>query len=555
MPPCQGGDTGSTPVTCSIDILYRMCLNCTCFKNTYMSLDRLRSTLLQHPKVATLGIPSSLGAPTGVLTGDAPRVFREGLEEMAQFLGVEINDLGDIPCPSRRESNIGGPDELKFVDAIATVACATAVQVRDAILRGEFPICVGGDHSITFGTVPGALAALRSIHGTEAELGIICSDAHLDMHTHKTSNSKNAHGTSMAGVMGYGDPRLVGILRNEVPMAVKPSNVIHLGSREIDEAEIRFAKEHGVQVFTMQDLREGGLGPVYEAIKDLRKRVQGVWWDMDIDGLDPSVGPATGMASPYGISNVQILDLARHFKTTEGAPLVGMEIAEFVPRRDIANITRDLILETAALLLGGDYSHYAKVGSCAPEQGELAAADRPLRRKIIEAEKRLETLIRELEMDMEVISPRFEERKLCGACVGEIAGLIRQMLTHRGDLREWVHAQDSMRDTAAYFHSDLIYDYLPPDLQPNYQDALNQPFTASTHPSPIAANYLRLLVLKIAALEAIMDRPDFWRKVPEFQKRRKAGGIGKLVFRVSDAALSLLGKLPRDFPQHPSIRE
>ena len=63
--------------------------------------------------------------------------------------------------------------------------------------RGNFPLVLGGDHSIAIGTLAGLAKKYKN-------LGVIWYDAHADMNTAETSPSGNIHGMPLAVSMGLG---------------------------------------------------------------------------------------------------------------------------------------------------------------------------------------------------------------------------------------------------------------------------------------------------------------------------------------------------------------
>jgi hypothetical protein len=206
--------------------------------------------------------------------------------------------------------------------------------------------------------------------------------------------------------------------------------------------------------------------------------------------------------------------------------------------------------------LGGDFSPYAQAGSVAPATAEVRAPSRQIQQALIDAEARLEALIQGLEEDMKFISRAYIERKLCGAVLINdiVSSLVDQTLRHKGNLKEWVCAQDSIRRTGEIFAENILYDFLPERCREAYADAKNNPYTSSNSPFPEQANRLRLLELKIAALEDLIAFPRFWGNDPEFQKRKSTGLVGKIVFGISDTITWLSEKMDLGLTPNPSSR-
>ena len=72
-----------------------------------------------------------------------------------------------------------------------------AHKVDKVILEGSFPLVLGGDHSISIGTVAGVAKHYQN-------LGVIWYDAHGDLNTVETSPSGNIHGMPLAVNLGLG---------------------------------------------------------------------------------------------------------------------------------------------------------------------------------------------------------------------------------------------------------------------------------------------------------------------------------------------------------------
>src|SRR5690606_30805563 len=112
------------------------------------------------------------------------------LEPALEALGHEVSDLGNVEVPvAESMTSHPGRGELRFADAIAAT-CAAAMARLAELPPGSFPISLGGDHSISMGTVPGSAGGGR--------VGLLWIDAHADLNTPDTSPSGNVHGMPLA---------------------------------------------------------------------------------------------------------------------------------------------------------------------------------------------------------------------------------------------------------------------------------------------------------------------------------------------------------------------
>jgi agmatinase len=110
-----------------------------------------------------------------------------------------------------------------------------------------------------------------------------------------------------------------------------PGPTVQLGIRSFSQEEADFARAHAdrVSLFTMTRIARAGWRSV---LRRLEKLVAGtdVYLTIDVDGLDPSVVPATGTPEPGGLSWEQALDIVR--TVGRAGRVVAMDCVELAPR-------------------------------------------------------------------------------------------------------------------------------------------------------------------------------------------------------------------------------
>src|SRR5947209_14598014 len=116
---------------------------------------------------------------------------------------------------------------MKYFDPIVAMSEETAGRVADIVALGYFPLTLGGDHSMSLGSVTGV-----TVH---RQVGVIWFDAHGDFNVPETSPSGNIHGMVLSALAGEGDSRLVQ-LGGRAPK-VRPGNIALVGVRELDVGE------------------------------------------------------------------------------------------------------------------------------------------------------------------------------------------------------------------------------------------------------------------------------------------------------------------------------
>lgn len=158
---------------------------------------------VKNNNISIIGVPLQYGADhKGVDMG--PGAIRgSNVHQRLEYLGYRLQDKGDILVNRSTEAYKAG-EKLKHLKEIHNVNSQLCQVVSEEMGKGQFPLVLGGDHSIAIGTIKGVLQHV-------SRLGVIWFDAHTDVNTHETTYSGNIHGMSLAVALGYGHPDLVSI--------------------------------------------------------------------------------------------------------------------------------------------------------------------------------------------------------------------------------------------------------------------------------------------------------------------------------------------------------
>lgn len=210
-------------------------------------------------------------------------------------------DLGDLEPAS-------GTDMLKRVEQ----------RVFQLLRHGARVLCLGGDHSITF-------PILRAYGRQYPGIGILHLDAHPDLYDELDGN-RYSHACPFARIM---EEELAGRL-------------VQVGVRTMNRHQRRQARRFGVEVIEMSAwhdrFRPHFNGPVYLSI--------------DLDVLDPAFAPGVSHHEPGGLSTRDVIGLLQRLE----APVVGADIVECNPDRDVAGMTAmvgaKLLKEIVSLMAG-----------------------------------------------------------------------------------------------------------------------------------------------------------------------------------------------------------
>lgn len=275
-----------------------------------------------------IGVPIDLGADRrGVDMG--PSAIRYAhLHNKLDSLGYAYEDKGNIEVPIQEMCEITDP-KLKYIDCIIPMGRRVAGAVATSIQAGHLPIVLGGDHSLSVGSIRGA--------ARDRKIGVIWVDAHADFNTAETTPSGNIHGMPLAALCGLGDPRLV-TLWDETPPVLDPKRVAVIGARDLDPGEKQNLREAGVMVQSMEQIDRHGMVSVLEkAIERVSQDVDGIYLSFDMDALDPRHAPGVGTPVPGGLT-FREAHLACEV-IAETGKLVGMDMVEVNPILDIQNQT------------------------------------------------------------------------------------------------------------------------------------------------------------------------------------------------------------------------
>lgn len=188
-----------------------------------------------------------------------------------------------------------------FRDLTTDAACR---QIQDAVsaelAANMFPVLLGGEHTVTVPAVQACLAQYPDLH-------VVQIDAHLDLRDQYEDNP-NSHACVMRRLDDLGIP------------------FTQVGIRSFSREEYELVQSKGWKPFFMQRIRAEA-----DWIEQVCQGIKGpVYFTCDVDGLDPSIMPATGTPEPDGLIWRETIDLLREIAGRHR--IVGMDFVEFSPR-------------------------------------------------------------------------------------------------------------------------------------------------------------------------------------------------------------------------------
>ena len=247
-------------------------------------------------RIAILGVPLEIGASQrGTLMGPAA-LRTAGLVTVLSALGLEVTDHGDIGIVDVDALQDPPPDNARHYREIQRWVRALSRRSYELARSGALPIFLGGDHTLSMGSVNGVARYWRE---EGRELFMLWLDAHADYNTPATTVSANMHGMSAAFLCA--EPGLDGLLGDEPRAPVNPDRLELFGIRSLDKAEKALLRDRSISIADMRAIDEFGVGVLIRRVIDKVRSCNGVLHvSFDVDFLDPGIAPGVGTTVPGG---------------------------------------------------------------------------------------------------------------------------------------------------------------------------------------------------------------------------------------------------------------
>ena len=239
-----------------------------------------------------IGLPTDHNSSFEAGAALAPAAIREALwserGNMATESGLEVGV--DIDLIDKGDLALTNADNV-----------ADDSLILQALEPSAIPLILGGDHAVSYPVV----AALAARHGP---LNILHFDAHPDLYDDFEGNPRS-HASPFARIMEKGH-------------AVR---LVQVGIRTLNRHCREQAERFGVEILPISGFNPAMVpvlaGPLYISV--------------DLDGIDPSEAPGVTHPEPGGLRLREVLDCI----AKQTAPIVGADIVELNPARDINGVT------------------------------------------------------------------------------------------------------------------------------------------------------------------------------------------------------------------------
>lgn len=217
-------------------------------------------------------------------TDGAANTFCENGKEIAN--GKTYTDLGDILFPDK--TPIAAYNNIKQ-------------KIQQELQDSSKIICFGGDHSVSFPIIEAFAEKYKGLH-------VLHLDAHADLYDN-FDNNPYSHASPFARIMEKG------II----------TSLTQVGIRTLNTLQREQAALYNVRLVEMKDFSDDFISTLQSPL----------YISLDIDVLDPAFAPGISHHEPGGMSTRQLIQIIQSIKAT----IVGADIVEFNPRRDINDTT------------------------------------------------------------------------------------------------------------------------------------------------------------------------------------------------------------------------
>jgi len=289
-----------------------------------------------------IGAPVDSGQQRpGCLMGPAAyRVAR--IAEVLAALGHTVEDRGDVVPGALGRESCPNPTVHSLPETLAWTRALADASAR-AMAEG-LPIFLGGDHSLSLGSIHGVAAHAAAVG---RPLFVLWLDAHSDIHSLSSTESGNLHGTPLAYLAGR--PGFEPF--PPFPAPVPEANICLFGIRSVDPAEHAALERSEITVNDMRVLDERGFAaPMREFLDRVQAAGGMLHVSLDVDFLDPSVAPAVGTTVPGGATfrEAHLVCELIH----ESGLMCSLDLVELNPFLDERGRTARMMVDLVGSLMG-----------------------------------------------------------------------------------------------------------------------------------------------------------------------------------------------------------
>jgi arginase len=210
----------------------------------------------------------------------------------------------------------GGAEPAEIATAFELMR-VVATKVRQAIVKGRFPLVLSGNCN----TAPGTLAGL-----TPHKRAVFWFDAHADCNTPETTTTGFLDGTALATALGWCWGQLSATVPGFTP--VDPASVFLLGARDVDPLESALIEAAAIWTMPPSDVTSARVAAATASVPS--DAVGYIHCDLDV--LDPKEGQANSFPVPGGLDAAAVVRAVESISAA--VPVVAAAVTAYAPEYD-----------------------------------------------------------------------------------------------------------------------------------------------------------------------------------------------------------------------------
>lgn len=260
----------------------------------FLGLDETEGVCYEKANAVILpfGLEASVSYGSGTALG--PKAILKASQE------VELFDE-HFWCEPYKKIGIATIKEPVIQKPISEALNQLEAMVEMALSDNKFPFVLGGEHSITAGSI-------RPFLKRYPDLVILHFDAHADLR----DGYQGEHYSHASAIRRCLDNPTV--------------ELVSIGIRNISASEIPFLEQnrHRITIFWAKDKAKWSINDIAGLVKD-----KPIYLTFDVDGFDASIMPATGTPEPGGLFWQEVIDIIE--KASLSGHIVGADLNELAP--------------------------------------------------------------------------------------------------------------------------------------------------------------------------------------------------------------------------------
>ncbi len=267
----------------------------------------------EQARYVVLGFPYDRTSTYRSGSALAPAAIREAsanIETYSLRSNIDVEDLG-----------ICDVGDLDVVDDVSETLRRLELSVRDVHNAGKIPLLIGGEHTLTYG----------SVRGLGGDVAVVDFDAHLDLRD-EYMGARLSHTTYM----------------RRLAEEIGAERIVEVGTRAVSKDELRYAKDARVTFYSTLEIRKQGAGKISDLINMRLSKFKRRYITIDVDVLDPAYAPGVGNPEGDGLEIFTLIDILVNVASRD---LAGLDLVEVCPRYDngtTATQAAKILFETLA---------------------------------------------------------------------------------------------------------------------------------------------------------------------------------------------------------------